>query len=128
MLDVLSKVGGFDIASMCGAFIGGAVYHIPVVIDGYISIAAALCAYRLCPSVRGYMFPSHLSREKGYLLASKELSTEPFLMLGMALGEGSGCPLAFEVIEASCVMMNKMATFHDAKIDDSYLDDIRSGL
>ena len=124
-LDVLSKVGGFDIAAMCGVFLGAARCRMPVVIDGFISIVAALCAVRLCPAVAGYLFPSHASREIGYAAAAKELGLEPWLLLDMRLGEGSGCPIAFEIISAACAVMNGMATFSGASIDDSYLDDIR---
>ena len=124
-VDVLSKVGGFDLAAMCGVFLGAARYRIPVVIDGFISIVAALCAARLCPDAAGYMFPSHASFEIGYAKAAKELGLEPWLQLNMRLGEGSGCPLSFRVLEAACAFTNNMATFDQASIDDGYLDEIR---
>ena len=126
-IDVLAKVGGFDICAMCGAFLGGAATHRPVVIDGFISVAAALCAVRLCPNVKGYLIPSHASYEIGYKKAMEELGLEPILLLGMRLGEGSGCPLAFQVLSAACAILNKMATFDQAGIDDDYLDEIREG-
>ena len=125
VIDVLSKVGGFDIAAMCGAFIGAAATKRPVVIDGFISAVAALCAYKLCPNVRGYLIPSHASYEIGYKLAMDAMDLEPMFLLGMRLGEGSGCPLAFEILNASCAILNSMATFEQAGIDDSYLDEIR---
>ncbi len=124
-VDVLSKVGGFDLAAMCGVFLGAARYRLPVVIDGFISIVAALCAARLCPDAADYMFPSHASFEIGYAKAAKELGLEPWLLLNMRLGEGSGCPLAFRVLEAACAFTNNMATFDQASIDDGYLDEIR---
>lgn len=127
VVDVLSKVGGFDLAAMCGAFIGAAAARRPVVIDGFISAVAALCAVRLCPAVRGYLIPSHASYEIGYQLAMEALSLEPMLLLGMRLGEGSGCPIAFEILGAACAVMNDMATFDQAGIDDGYLDEIRQG-
>lgn len=127
VVSVLSKVGGFDLAAMCGAFIGAAASHRPVVIDGFISVVAALCAVRLCPNVRGYLIPSHASYEIGYRLAMEALELEPIFLLGMRLGEGSGCPLAFEVLSAACAILNDMATFDQAGIDDGYLDDIRKG-
>ena len=127
VIDVISKVGGFDIAAMCGAFIGAAASHRPVVIDGFISVVAALCAVRLCPNVRGYLVPSHASFEIGYKLAMKEMGLEPLFLLGMRLGEGSGCPLAFQVLRAACAILNNMATFDQAGIDDEYLDVIREG-
>ena len=127
VVDVLAKVGGFDIAAMCGAFLGTAASHRPVVIDGFISAVAALCAYRLCPQVRGYLIPSHASYEIGYRLAMDALQLQPLFLLGMRLGEGSGCPLAFQVLSAACAILNDMATFDQAGIDDGYLDEIRAG-
>lgn len=126
-VDVLAKVGGFDIAAMCGAFLGAAASHRPVVIDGFISAVAALCAYRLCPNVLGYLVPSHASFEIGYKLAMDAMALQPMLLLGMRLGEGSGCPIAFEVLSAACAVLNDMATFDQAGINDDYLDEIRQG-
>ena len=127
VVDVLSKVGGFDLAAMCGAFIGTAASHRPVVIDGFISVVAALCAVRLCPNVRDYLVPSHASFEIGYKLAMEEMQLQPIFLLGMRLGEGSGCPLAFQVLSAACAILNDMATFDQAGIDDGYLEEIREG-
>ena len=124
-LDVLSKVGGLDLAAMCGVFLGAGRYGLPAVIDGFISVVAALCAYRLCPAVGDYLFASHLSREVGYTAAIEELGLAPWLHLGMRLGEGSGCPIAFRVLEAACAAARGMATFEGAAIDDSYLNEIR---
>ena len=127
VVDVLSKVGGFDIAAMCGAFLGAAASRRPVVVDGFISAVAALCAVRLCPRVRGYLVPSHASFEIGYRLAMDAIGLKPMLLLGMRLGEGSGCPLAFTVLEAACAIINDMATFDQAGINDGYLEEIRQG-
>ena len=127
VIDVLAKVGGFDIAAMCGAFIGAAVAHRPVVIDGFISAVAALCACKLCPNVKGYLIPSHASYEIGYKLAMDAMELQPLVLLEMRLGEGSGCPLAFEILDAACTVINDMATFDQAGIDDGYLDEIREG-
>ena len=127
VIDVLAKVGGFDLAAMCGAFIGAALTRRPVVIDGFISAVAALCACKLCPNVKGYLIPSHASYEIGYKLAMEAMGLEPMLLLDMRLGEGSGCPLAFEVLRAACAIINDMATFEEADIDDGYLDEIRQG-
>ena len=124
-IDVIARVGGLDIAAMCGLCLGAAIYRIPVVIDGFISITAALCAQRLCGKARDFMFPSHVSAEAGYMLAAKELGLDPWLHLNMRLGEGSGCPLAFQILEASCALMNEMATFEQAQIDDGYLAALR---
>lgn len=127
VVDVLAKVGGFDIAAMCGAFLGAAATQRPVVIDGFISAVAALCAVRLCPNVRGYLIPSHASYEIGYRLAMDAMALQPMLLLEMRLGEGSGCPLAFEILSAACAVMNHMATFDQTGINDDYLDEIRVG-
>ncbi len=125
-IEVLSRVGGLDLAGMCGVYLGAAICRIPVVIDGFISIVAALCAQRLNGSCRDFMFPSHVSEEIGYMRAAQELHLDPWLHLNMRLGEGSGCPLAFQILEASCALMNEMATFEQAKIDDGYLAELRA--
>ncbi len=125
VIDVLSKVGGFDIAAMCGAFLGGASSGRPVVVDGFISAVAALCAVRLCPEVSDYLIASHDSFETGYKIAAEQIGIKPMLNLGMRLGEGSGCPLAFQMVDAACAVMNGMATFCEADIDDNYLEEIR---
>lgn len=125
IIDVLSKVGGFDIAGMTGVFLGAAYYKIPVVIDGFISAVAALAAIKLNPLVKEYLIASHFSKEIGYSIAINEIGLEPMLNLDMRLGEGSGCPIAFSIVEFSCAMMNNMVTFKEAKINDDYLDDVR---
>ena len=125
-VDVIAKVGGFDIAAMCGAFLGAASERLPVVIDGFISAVAALCAFRMDPLAADYMFPSHASREKGYALAMEAMGLEPMLQLDMRLGEGSGCPIAFEIIAAAESVIENMATFEEAAIDDGYLSEIRA--
>lgn len=127
IIDVLAKIGGFDIAAMTGAFIAAAANRVPVVIDGFISVVAALCAVRMCPAVKGYLVPSHASFEIGYKIAIDELGLSPMLLLGMRLGEGSGCPLAMEVLDAACAIINDMADFDHAGIDDEFLDEIRKG-
>ena len=127
VIDVLAKVGGFDVAAMCGAFLGCAAKRTPVVIDGFISAVAALCAYKLYPNSVRYFIPSHASYEIGYKLAMDAMHLQPLFLLGMRLGEGSGCPLAFEILDAACAIINDMATFDQAGIDDGYLDEIREG-
>jgi nicotinate-nucleotide--dimethylbenzimidazole phosphoribosyltransferase len=124
-VDVLAKVGGLDLCAMCGVFLGAAAMRLPVVIDGLISASAALCARRLCPGSAEFMFPSHASYEIGYRIAAEELGISPWLQLDMRLGEGSGCPIAFRIIEAACAFTANMASFDEAAIDDSYLDEIR---
>lgn len=123
-LDVMSKVGGFDIAGLCGCFLGAAKNRVPIVIDGLISTAAALCAYKLNPQVKEYIFPSHLSAEPGAAYALQEIGLEPMINLKMRLGEGSGCPLAFNIIGASLEVMNKMGTFDEAGIIDDLRTDV----
>lgn len=123
-IDVLLKLGGFDIAAMCGAFIGCAAERTPVVIDGFPSVVSALLAYRICPAVREYLIPSHASTEAGYAVAMEILGLEPMLNLNMRLGEGSGCPLAFEILSAACAVINNMATFDEAGIDSGYIDEL----
>ena len=106
---------------------GAAATKRPVVIDGFISAVAALCAVKLNPLVRHYLVPSHASFEIGYRLAMEAMELQPIFLLGMRLGEGSGCPLAFQVLSAACAVINDMATFDQAGIDDGYLDEIREG-
>lgn len=124
-IDVVSKIGGFDIAAMAGVFLGAAYYKVPVVIDGFISVVAALIAFRLNSKTRDYMFTSHDSKELGFKVAMKELNLSPILNLDMGLGEGSGCPLAFAIIDSACAVMNNMATFEEAEINDDYLDELK---
>ncbi|GKU26753.1 nicotinate-nucleotide--dimethylbenzimidazole phosphoribosyltransferase [Clostridium folliculivorans] len=121
-IEVLHKVGGFDIAGLVGVYLGAAKYRIPVVIDGFISAIAALIAYRINNITKDFMFPSHISMEKGYNLVLSELGLEPILDLSMRLGEGSGCPLAFNILEASTKIMNEMSTFEEGNVD---LDDYK---
>lgn len=126
-IGVLAAVGGLDIAAMTGLFLGCAHEGLAAAVDGYISIVAALCAVRLCPRVRDVLFLSHASYEIGYRLAARELRLEPCLLLGMRLGEGSGCPLLFRVMQGACAVLNHMATFPEAAIEDGYLAPIREG-
>lgn len=123
VLDVISKIGGFDIAGICGCFLGAAKNGVPIVIDGLISSVAALCAYRLNKNVKDYIFPSHLSAEPGMVFIMKEMGLEPVLNLKMRLGEGSGCPLAFNIIETALYTINNMVCFDEAGLDkDNYVD------
>lgn len=124
-LDVLSKIGGFDIAGLCGVFLGGAIFKIPVVIDGLISSAAALCAKGICLKSGEYMLGSHLSAEPGAQYAMEALGVMPLFSLGMRLGEGTGCPIAFGIIEGAIYTMNNMASFNESGVDVSDYIDIR---
>ena len=124
-LGTLAKVGGFDIAAMAGAFIGAAYARVPAVIDGFISIVAALVAARLCPLAREYMFASHDSFEQGYKHAALALGVQPCLRLNMRLGEGSGCPLMFAIIDAACAIMRDMGTFEQGGIAGEYMEAVK---
>ena len=127
VFEILAAVGGFDICAMTGAFVGASYYRLPVVIDGYISAVAALAAVRLAPNTVNFMFGSHQSTEPGYLIAMNELGIKPLFNLGMRLGEGSGCPISFKIIEAAAAAMNGMATFAEGSIDADYLDERKKG-
>ena len=126
-IDVLAKLGGLDIAAMAGIYIGCAHNRIPVVIDGYISMIAALVAYKLAPLSKEYMFASHTSYERGYAVAENAIGLSAPLNLGMRLGEGSGCPLGFMLLQAACCIINNMATFSEGNIADDYLENIKDG-
>ena len=123
-IDVLAKVGGFDIAAMAGIYIGGAHMGVPVVIDGYISMVAALCASRINPLVKEYMLASHASAEPGFAYAASALGIQPCLNLNMRLGEGSGCPLMFAIIDGACVAIREIATFEEADVGEEYLENL----
>ncbi|MGN0658235.1 MAG: nicotinate-nucleotide--dimethylbenzimidazole phosphoribosyltransferase [Emergencia sp.] len=124
-IEKLAKVGGYDICAMTGAFLGAGIFRMPVVIDGFISIVAACMAKELNPRVTDYMFASHKSYEIGYNLAMDRLGLTPMFDLGMRLGEGSGCPIAFKIIETALASMNLMKTLEEASIDGDYLEEIR---
>lgn len=119
-LRILSCVGGLDIAALTGLFIGSAYYRMPIVIDGIIAACAALLAYRFSPLTKDFMIASHVSEEPAYTLAVEEIGLEPMLKLKMRLGEGSGCPFAFSVIEGAAAIMNNMATFSETQVEDGY--------
>lgn len=125
IIDVISKLGGFDIAGMCGLYLSAAKNKKPIVIDGLISSVAALCAVKLNENVRNYILPSHLSNEPGARYVMKELQLEPILNLTMRLGEGSGCPLAFQILETAIYTLENMGTFEEASLNSSVLVDIR---
>ena len=110
-VNILSCVGGLDIAAMTGVFIGGAVYHVPVIVDGVISIAGALMAYQLEPLVREYIFASHESPEPAYAHAAKFMSLTPCLKMGMRLGEGTSCAVFMQIIDDALAIINGMGDF-----------------
>lgn len=116
-IDVLSKLGGFDIAGLVGCFIGAAAFRIPIMIDGFISATAALIAIKIKPEVKYFILPSHGSAEPGNKVVMKELGIEPMLNLEMRLGEGTGCAIAFHIIDAGLAAYKLMGTFGDASIE-----------
>lgn len=115
-LDVLSKVGGLEIAGLVGLIIGAAARRCPVVIDGFISSAAALIAARLAPLSVPYMIASHLSDERGHRMMLEAIGLKPILQMNMRLGEGTGCALCFPMIDSAAAIVNEMATFASAGI------------
>ncbi len=115
-LDILSKVGGFEIGAMAGAMLGGAAQKVPVVIDGFISTAAAAIAITLKEEVKNYLLYSHASIEKGASFASEFIGAKPFLNMGMRLGEGSGAALAFNIIDSALRVNKEMITYGEVGI------------
>lgn len=124
-VDCIAKVGGFDIAAMCGCYIGLASCGLPAVIDGYISGTAALCAVRLNPLIKDYMFASHFSNEPGARICTELIGLKPVLDMRMRLGEGSGCPLFFKMLEGAIFINKNMGKFSGTPIAQSDLVDIR---
>ncbi|MBF8983958.1 nicotinate-nucleotide--dimethylbenzimidazole phosphoribosyltransferase [Lutibacter sp. B2] len=119
-IDVLAKVGGFEIGAMAGVIIGGAIYKLPIVLDGFISYAAALIAYNLNSLTKEYMIASHLSAEPASKSILDKLNLSPLLSLDMKLGEGSGAALAFNVIEAANFTYKNMLTFDDSTMENTH--------
>lgn len=116
-IDVLAKVGGFDLVGMAGVMLGAAAAGLPVVLDGFLSYASALAACRIEPKVRDYLIPSHLSAEKGAVIALNHLQLEPYLQMDMRLGEGSGAALAMHLVDAACAMYNNMGSLAESHIE-----------
>lgn len=118
-LDALAKLGGFEIAGLCGVVLGAAARKVPVVVDGFICGAAALCAVRIAPACGPYLIASHRSVEAGHRIVLQKLETKPLLDLELRLGEGTGAALAMSLIEASVRILREMATFEAAGVSDS---------
>lgn len=115
-LDVLAKVGGLEIGGLAGVILGAAANRVPVIIDGFISSAAALIAASLAPESKSYMIASHVSVEPGHKLMLEELALKPMLFMNMRLGEGTGAALAASLVEASAKVLSEMATFGEAGV------------
>jgi nicotinate-nucleotide--dimethylbenzimidazole phosphoribosyltransferase len=122
-LDVLSKVGGFEIGGLAGVIIGAAANRVPVVIDGVISGAAALVATGIAPQAKDYLIAGHLSTEPGHSAALAHIGLEPLLDLNMRLGEGTGAALAMGIVEAAAKTLNEMATFQEAGVSEAREDE-----
>ena len=120
-IDVLAKVGGFEIGGLAGVMLAGAARRIPVVIDGFISSAAALIATNLAPQVKDYLIASHLSVETGHQVMYRHLGLKPYLELDMRLGEGTGAALGIFLAEAATKILSEMATFAEASVSQAEL-------
>ncbi len=118
-IETLAALGGLEIAGICGAILGAVANKTPIVIDGFISGAAAITAYNINENVLDYCFFSHLSAEAGHINIMENLGVCPILDLNLRLGEGTGAALAFNIIEAGVKIMNEMASFSDAGVSES---------
>jgi nicotinate-nucleotide--dimethylbenzimidazole phosphoribosyltransferase len=117
-LDVLAKVGGFEIGGLAGVMLGAAAHRRPVLVDGFISTAAAMIAATIAPGARDYMIAAHASQERGHRLMLEWLGLRPLLDMNLRLGEGTGAALAFHLVEASTRILCEMATFDEAGVSD----------
>ena len=122
-LDVLAKVGGFEIGVLAGVVLGGSLARRVVVMDGFISAAGGLIAHRLCPTGRDYVVAAHRSSEAGHRIVLSHLGLRPLLDLGMRLGEGTGAVLAMGLVEAAAACLTEMATFAEAGVSDRETED-----
>lgn len=118
VIDVMAAVGGLDIAGMTGLFLGGALHGVPIIVDGFISSVAALCAVKIAPQADDYMLPSHVSKEPAGRMMLEALGLEPMLTCDMCLGEGSGAIAVLPVLEMGLNVYKQMGTFRDIQIDD----------
>ena len=116
-LDVLAKLGGFDIAGMAGVFLGGAIYRVPVLIDGFISAVAALCAARMEPESACAMLASHVSAEPAAACALDALGLKPLITAGMRLGEGTGAVCAMPLLDLALVEYDSMNSFGEIGVE-----------
>jgi len=125
-LDVLSKVGGFEIGGIAGLVLGAALHRIPVVVDGFISTAGALIAAELCPAAKEYMIAAHQSVEIGHRKMLAHLEQRPLLDLDLRLGEGTGAALGISLVDAGLRILTEMATFSSAGVSDKSNARVRS--
>jgi nicotinate-nucleotide--dimethylbenzimidazole phosphoribosyltransferase len=124
-LDVLAKVGGFEIAGIAGLVLGAALYRIPVVIDGFIATAGALIAAEMNPLVKGYVIAAHQSVEIGHRRMLEHMEQIPLLDLNLRLGEGTGAALGISLVEAAVKILVEMATFADAGVAKKSSDEVK---
>jgi len=117
-MDVLAKVGGFEIGGLVGAMLGAAAHRVPVVIDGFISGAAALIATALSPGLKDFLIAAHASAEAGHQLMLRHLGLQPLLNLEMRLGEGTGAALGIFLAETAARILSEMSTFAEAGISE----------
>ncbi len=117
-LDVLTKVGGFEIGVLAGVMLGAAARNCAVIVDGFISGAAALVAWRLCPDIASRCVAAHRSVEPGHNVGLQAMGLSPLLDMNMRLGEGTGAALAMHIVEASAKVLAEMATFAEAGVSD----------
>ncbi len=117
VIDVLSKVGGLDIAGLVGVCLAGAIYHVPIVLDGFISTTAALCAMKMVPESVDYMIASHVSNEPAGQMLLEQLGLSPFLDCNMCLGEGSGAVAAMPLLDMGLQVYRQMGTFEDIHVE-----------
>ncbi len=118
-MDVLAKVGGFEIGGIAGLILGAASLRKPIVVDGFISSAGALIAQGLCPMSADYIIAAHKSVEKGHIAALTKLGKKPLLELDMRLGEGTGAALAMNIVEAAVRVLTEVATFEEAGVSEA---------
>ncbi len=117
-IDILAKLGGFEIGGMAGVMLAAAAHRVPAVIDGFISGAAALIACELNPRLKDYLIASHMSVESGHQAILDYIGLTPLLDLKMRLGEGTGAALGISIVDASCKILREMATFEEAGVSD----------
>ena len=121
-LDVLAKVGGFEIGGLAGAILAAAAHRRPVVVDGFISTAAAMIAVGLAPQVRPYLIAAHRSQERGHFIMLEWLALDPLLDLNLHLGEGTGAALGISLADVACKILSEMATFSEAGVSEATAD------
>lgn len=118
VLQTLRCVGGFDLAGLCGVFLGGAIYEMPIVIDGFISAVAALAANKLQPLCSNYMLASHVSKEPAAVMLLEALLVSPLIHADMCLGEGTGALMLFPLLDSAVSVYEQMSTFEDIQVEE----------